>query len=590
MKRGICLLAIAATTDVVLGGVHEQLAAVPHGWSQAKAPPSNDLTTFTVVLNRDFASLEDRLLGVSTPGHSTYGKFLDNDEVETLFAPPTGAVSAVVDWLKQGGVSDYKIDGSFIDFATNVAAANALLNASYQYYSDTGSTKLRTLQYSIPDELQTHVAFIDPGVFFGQAQSGPVISPSRTRRRSDQGPSTVAVDASCQTSITPSCLKELYSVGNYKADPRSGSRIGFGSFLNQSAIYSDLEQFEELFGIPSQNFTKVLIANGTDDQDPSHGNYGEANLDVQTVIGVAHPLPVTEFITGGSPPFIPTIGQPTPADNFNEPYVPFLRYLLSRKNSELPQVISISYGDQEDGVPFDYATLTCNLVGLLGLRGITVLSSSGDGGLGGACLAPDFTTVEFGRLFPASCPYITAVGGTSAASNPEVAWNQSGGGFSGYFDRPWYQEATIRQYLAQQVSPQTREYYGNYTNFSGRAWPDVAAHSLYPDFEVVYAGAPAGSGGTSASAPTFAGIVGLLNDARLRVGKAPLGFLNPLIYSLGKSGFNDVVEGYTYGCLGQGTGYGAVPGARWNATAGWDPTTGFGTPNFKKLKDLVLKL
>ena len=47
-------------------------------------------------------------------------------------------------------------------------------------------------------------------------------------------------------------------------------------------------------------------------------------------------------------PFIPTLGQQTDADNGNEPYVPYYRYLLSQENSDLPQVISNSYGDQED--------------------------------------------------------------------------------------------------------------------------------------------------------------------------------------------------------------------------------------------------
>jgi len=47
-------------------------------------------------------------------------------------------------------------------------------------------------------------------------------------------------------------------------------------------------------------------------------------------------------------PFIPTLGQPTQEDNNNEPYVPYYRYLLSKQNEELPQVISNSYGDQED--------------------------------------------------------------------------------------------------------------------------------------------------------------------------------------------------------------------------------------------------
>lgn len=109
------------------------------------------------------------------------------------------------------------------------------------------------------------------------------------------------MNASCADGISPVCMKQLYYVGDYTPDPAAGSRIGYGSFLNQSALYSDLEIYEEYFGIPSQNLSKVLIADGIDDQDPSNGNYGEANLDSQTMIGLAHPLPVTEFITGGSP-------------------------------------------------------------------------------------------------------------------------------------------------------------------------------------------------------------------------------------------------------------------------------------------------
>jgi hypothetical protein len=63
-------------------------------------------------------------------------------------------------------------------------------------------------------------------------------------------------------------------------------------------------------------------------------------------LSVRKDSPYTDI--AGSRPFIPTVGQPTAADNNNEPYVPYYRYLLSRKNQELPQVISNSYGDQED--------------------------------------------------------------------------------------------------------------------------------------------------------------------------------------------------------------------------------------------------
>ena len=65
-------------------------------------------------------------------------------------------------------------------------------------------------------------------------------------------------------------------------------------------------------------------------------------------------------------------------------------------------------------------------------------------------------------------------------------------------------------------------------NANGRATPDVAALGI--GFAVVVSGVTMSIGGTSASAPTFAAIVSLLNDARLAKGKSPLGFLNPWLY------------------------------------------------------------
>jgi tripeptidyl-peptidase-1 len=116
-------------------------------------------------------------------------------------------------------------------------------------------------------------------------------------------------------------------------------------------------------------------------------------------------------------------------------------------------------------------------------------------------------------------------------------------------------------------------------------------------YEVIYTGKKARSGGTSAAAPVFAGIVGLLNDARLRAGKSTLGFLNPFLYSQGYKALNDITGGSSYGCGGIDpqtdsavSGSLVIPGAHWNATEGWDPVTGLGTPNFQKLKELVLSL
>ena len=145
------------------------------------------------------------------------------------------------------------------------------------------------------------------------------------------------------------------------------------------------------------------------------------------------------------------------------------------------------------------------MIGQLGLRGISVLESSGDTGMSnfGGCrsvMIPTTTvplthptgvgapcqsndgkrTPQFTPTFPGTCPYITAVGGTQSIS-PEIAWTASSGGFSNYFPRPDYQAAAVSTYLDDYISPATREYFSAYTNFSNRGYPDVSAHSLLPE-------------------------------------------------------------------------------------------------------------
>lgn len=72
------------------------------------------------------------------------------------------------------------------------------------------------------------------------------------------------------------------------------------------------------------------------------------------------------------------------------------------------------------------------------------------------------------------------------------------------------------------------------------------------NFRVWYEGAPTAVGGTSCAAPTVAGIVSLLNDARLSAGRPALGFLNPLIYAAGALGFNNITAGNNPGCGTEG--------------------------------------
>ena len=100
---------------------------------------------------------------------------------------------------------------------------------------------------------------------------------------------------------------------------------------------------------------------------------------------------------------------------------------------------------------------------------------------------------------------------------------------------------------------------------------------IHPNPQVYSGGHVSSVGGTSASSPAFAGMVSLINEARLKAGKPQMGFLNPFLYA-NPAAFFDVVKGTN--AIGRGTGnltYGFA------CAKGWDPATGLGTPHFDKL-------
>ena len=109
----------------------------------------------------------------------------------------------------------------------------------------------------------------------------------------------------------------------------------------------------------------------------------------------------------------------------------------------------------------------------------------------------------------------------------------------------------------------------SYVNFSGRAFPDVAAHSEKPDFLTIQYGTGYKILGTSEAAPLVAGIIALLNDARFRAGKPAMGFINPWLYHSASKALNDIVVGLSLGCTGFDIGSAKIPYASWNATIGW---------------------
>ena len=343
-------LSVALPTFAV---VHEKLDAVPTGWTQVGTPSENGLIILQIALvQQNLEQLDARLLAISTPGNALYGQHMDRDDVYDLLAPAADASPAVLAWLAGAGITDVYQDGSNIIISTTIGTANTLLKTTFNYYENAGVQKLRTTKYSVPNDLQTHIDLITPTIYFGKTlpqmklprmdrrmrrlvprylnnfngtTNSTIPSPtnSTTPRPTNSttphttsstaphttstaipNPTSRPIDANCATLITPTCLKELYNI-NYTADPDSGSKIGFGSFLNETARTEDLSLFQEAQGIPQQGFAVELINGGVNDQTIDTIPHGEADLDVEYLSGISTPLPIIEYITGGSPSVTP---------------------------------------------------------------------------------------------------------------------------------------------------------------------------------------------------------------------------------------------------------------------------------------------
>ena len=529
---------------------------------------------------------------MSTPGHATYGKHMKRHELKEYLKPDARITNAILGWLDAEGVPKNNIEdeGDWIKFVAPVSQAEQMLNTDFAIYQHSASQThaIRTLQYSVPASIAAHVRMIQPTTKFGQmrAQADFVFSAEDADIPVPTAPGYNATF--CNTTITPDCLRGLYSLGDFRASADAGTKLGISGYLEQYAQYDLLAQFLSEYApyANGDNFSVVSINGGLNTQNTMLDT-AEANLDIQYGVSLSYDIPVTYYSTAGRGVLVPDLDQPNISANSNEPYLDQLHYLLSLSDEDLPTVLSTSYGEDEQSVPESYTNTTCQLFAQLGARGVSVIFSSGDTGVGSACQTNDGkNTTRFLPIFPAACPFVTSVGGTVHVE-PEQAIYFSSGGFSDRFPRPSYQDKAVRTYLS--ILGNTWD--GLY-NPAGRGFPDVAAQGR--NFTIYDQGRKRLIGGTSASAPTFAAIMADLNNVRQEKGKSPLGFLNPWLYSSGYKGLTDIVNGGSTGCTGKDIYSGLptplVPYASWNATKGWDPVTGLGTPIFLKLVDLSCEL
>ncbi|XWX01678.1 hypothetical protein V2A60_009707 [Cordyceps javanica] len=585
---------------IVQGACLAVLVVTAHA-APAVAGAGRPLARLTISLAPGDETLLPRAVReLSDPAHSRYGKHVSREEAFALLAPSAEALTAVKSWLRDAaGLHDDDLEqhGQLLHATVSAGQSASLVRRRGDDDGD-GRHRLSGMYAAVADAaVRKHIRAIhldgpardgEPGQRYASRSlllSPPLLAQSGKveEKESRGGP-----DDDCVEKLTPACLREKYQMKNIPPTSKK-TKLGIIGFNMQTAQYADLDLFfRDIDPLRAgANFSEVFLNGGENRQGEYPG--GEGNLDIQYAVALAAPNVDVQFISVGgmNSDFIPDLDLP--ADGFTEPYLDFVTALAALPAADLPSVISISYGVNEQLLRREYAQHVCDVFGQLAARGVSVLAASGDSGPGQSCQANDGSgAARFLPMFPASCPYVTAVGGTRGTGGgggiaEETAMELSAGGFSEYFARPAYQTGVVDAYLARHGE----EWRGLY-NPAGRGIPDVAAlasnYQIYNHLKVESAD------GTSASTPVLAAMIAVLNSLRAEKGKPPMGFLNPWLYTTGRRGFTDITTGKSSGC--PGTSYASlpspyIPGAGWPADEGWDAATGLGTPVFSRLRRLA---
>jgi alpha-tubulin suppressor-like RCC1 family protein len=328
-----------------------------------------------------------------------------------------------------------------------------------------------------------------------------------------------------------------YAAGDFRAAYVPGTALtGTGQsvgLLQFDGYYSsDIAAYRTRFGLANVTLVNVPVDGGV--STPGSGN-GEVCLDIEMVMSMA--------------PGVSTIyvyEAPNPS--------PWVDLLSRMANDNLAKQLSCSWGG---GSPDAAAEA---IFQQMAAQGQSFFNASGD--------SDAFT----GSVpFPSESPNITQVGGTTLTTSgaggsyvSETVWNWgngtgSSGGISTTYSIPAWQQG---------ISMATNQ--GSTTN---RNIPDVALTG--DNVFVTYNNGGTGTfGGTSCAAPLWAGFMALVNQQAAANGQAPIGFVNPALYNIGKaaayaSNFHDTSTGNNFSSSSP---------TRFSAVAGYDLCTGWGTP------------
>jgi len=532
---------------------------------QGRVYPSLPMSYITLTLAPSAsqqAELEKLLIAQQTKGSPSYRQWLTPEEYAQRFGVSSDDISKINLWLEGQGLKVLSVARGRNSIAVSGTAAQveAAFQTEIHNYLVDGE-----MHYSPASEPSVPAAFgaLVKGIrglndFRMKARAKPKYTSSR-------GVHNIAPDD--QATIYD--IAPLYTSGING----SGQKI---AIAGQTEInLSDIQTFRSTYNLPVNNPQTLLVPGSKNPGiQSSSGDLSESDLDLEWSGAVARDATIifvyaTDVMTA-------------------------VQYAIDQK---LAPVVSVSYGNCELETPSSEVSSFTQWSQQASAQGITWFAASGDDG-GADC--GDTQNPGLSVDIPGSMPGVTSVGatefvegsgtywsltnsanGASALSYiPETTWNDSvedgtpsasGGGASILFTKPSWQTAP------------------GVPSDNARHVPDVSlSGSADHDGYFVYTG---GSlqvyGGTSVDAPSFAGIMALLNQS---LGSGGVGNINPNLYALAPAGwgsgmFHDITTGnniVTIPCPRKSPNCGTTA-VGYSAGVGYDQTTGLGSVDVYKL-------
>jgi subtilase family serine protease len=495
---------------------------------------------------RNEPALDKLLADIYDPQSPNFHHYLSAQQFTDQFSPTQQDYDAVVAWAQAKGlqVTGTTPNRRVVDVDGSVANISRAFNVSMNTYQDnvhgrTFHAPDREPSVDLPVQLLAVSGLDDAHPPHPHYRKGD--RPSQVESNTTETANAIAhiVGSGPGNTYLPSDMRKAY----YGSGPLTGAGQTVAIFSYDGYIASDINLFYSSTGMTSTVPVNNVLVNGYNGacfgfntngtENPNTCDDGEQILDIVNVIGMAPGLTQVLFYEGNSATDI----------------------LNKMASDNIAKVISSSWGGGDFGTASDPAFKEFQA------QGQSYLNATGDSG--------QFNSSTYDP--PSVDANITQVGGTdlttTGAGGPwasETGWADSGGGFVSGTAIPAYQQ------LAGVINS------SNKGSTTLRNAPDVAAEANFDNTTVIDGTFESGYGGTSYATPRWAGLIALANQQAVANGKGTLGFLNTPIYNIGvgssySTNFHDITSGNNKPSAGSGTGF--------NAVAGYDLVTGWGSPN-----------